>query len=90
MTKQHAQATVTDDELARGLRDGLLQDLLAVALLIEGARARVDDHDAASARELLHDAGATVRADITTVRALIARLREADARPMPGSPARER
>lgn len=59
--------------LAHGMRDGLLQDLLAVSMLIEGARIRAD----VSERErslLLAEAAAALHGNIASVRALITRL----------------
>jgi hypothetical protein len=61
-------------ELADSLRDDLLQDLLAVSMLIEGARTRVDGRKAPAAHGLLGEAGAAIRHDIETVSALISRL----------------
>lgn len=79
METRHTPTTETVDELACALRDGLLQDLLAVSMLIEGARRHVEDEGEAEAHELLSEASATVRANVSMVRMLITRLRAADA-----------
>lgn len=66
--------------LAYELRDGLLQDLVAVGLLIEAARQalRDDDPDAqARADALLAQAADAVEADLGALRAVIDRLRPA-------------
>lgn len=79
MSNRHEQPSPVVAELAYNLRDGLLQDLLAVSMLLEGAGADVDAHEAERASAILREANVTVRADIHVVRALIARLRAADA-----------
>jgi signal transduction histidine kinase len=74
MTKRCESDAVGAGALARELRDGLLQDLLAVSMLIEGARARAEERDTTTTHELLGEAETTVREDVRAVRALITRL----------------
>lgn len=62
------------DALASDLRDGLLQDLLAVSMLVERARISTEASAGDDARAL-DVAGATLRADIASMRALITQLR---------------
>ncbi len=60
--------------LAYELRDGLLQDLVAVSLLIRAAREARTPRDADA---LLAQATATVEADLSLLRSVIDRLRPA-------------
>lgn len=63
--------------LAYELRDGLLQDLLAVGLLIEGARRALGAESNAEADALLERAARALQGDVATVRAMIDQLRPA-------------
>ncbi len=67
----HAEPAVLSDEI----RDGLLQDLLAVGMILSDLEAKATPNEAAriaAARE-------SIDADIATVRGLIARLTAAGA-----------
>lgn len=63
--------------LALELRDGILQDLLAVALLVQGARRGVPDGSPEAAT--LDLAAERLVTDIEELRGLIRRLQERDA-----------
>ncbi|MEX2032621.1 MAG: histidine kinase [Dehalococcoidia bacterium] len=69
--------------LAYELRDGLLQDLVAVGLLLEAARRglRAGDADrdvtAVEAEALLEQAATAIQRDLNTLRSVIDRLRPA-------------
>jgi len=65
-----------DATLAWELRDGLLQDLVAVGLLIEGARRSLRDGGSfGDAEALLCQAAGRLHVDADEVRTAIARLR---------------
>lgn len=64
-----------DTNLAWQLRDGLLQDLVAVGMLIEGARRAIRDEDSAERVDvLLRHAAEALSGDLDDVRAAIDRL----------------
>lgn len=63
-----------ESHLAYELRDGLLQDLLAVGLLIEGAR-RALGAEGGEADALLERSARALQKDVATVRAMIDQLR---------------
>lgn len=65
----------SDPTLACELRDGLLQDLLAVGLLIEGARACLRDGSTDEAELLLSHAATAVGCGVEELRAVIGRVR---------------
>lgn len=66
--------------MAYELRDDLLQDLVAVGLLIEGARCALrGDATGADADALLQEAASALQRDQATVRSMIDRLRVAAA-----------
>lgn len=71
---------------AHGVRDGLLQDLLAVSMLIEGARIRANVKESERAL-LLAEAAAALHGNIASVRALITRLRGETSRAQRSRPA---
>ena len=60
------------------LRDGLLQDLLAVRVLTDQAQ-RTLPAEAGALRDALREAGRVLDADIGSVRAALDRLREGEA-----------
>lgn len=69
-----------ESPVAFELRDGLLQDLIAVGMLVEGARnALRDGQSAENVDALLELASTTIQCDMTAVRGLIDRLRGAAA-----------
>ncbi len=71
MTQNHVEPAVLSDEL----RDGLLQDLLAIGMTLRDLEAKATPGEAtrlAAARE-------AIDADVTTVRELIGRLSAAAA-----------
>jgi signal transduction histidine kinase len=69
--------------LAYELRDGLLQDLVAVGLLLEAARRGLRASDVArdvttlEAEALLEQAATAIQRDLSTLRSVIDRLRPA-------------
>lgn len=66
------------DPIAAALRDGVLQDLLAVSMLLSAASARVGGKGAEPLHALLGDARETLQNDLAILRALIAALDAAD------------
>ncbi len=66
---------MSETTLAYELRDGLLQDLIAVGMLIEGARRSLrDGGPAVSIEALLGSAGDALSSDVEDLRAAIERL----------------
>jgi signal transduction histidine kinase len=61
-------------ELATELRDGLLQDLVAVGMIVEVARRVLDGSDRAEMCSLLDSASQTIESDLERLRAVIDRL----------------
>jgi len=66
--------------LAHELRDGLLQDLVAVGLLVEAARIAIREGEGTEAERahadaLLARAAATIEGDLAMLRSVIDRLR---------------
>jgi signal transduction histidine kinase len=62
------------DHVAAALRDGVLQDLLAVSMLINAAHAQLPDRGPERTHELLEHAQETLRTDLDALRILIAAL----------------
>lgn len=61
--------------LATELRDGLLQDLVAVSMLIEGVRRQLGTDDNSEASVLLGHVASVLNTNIEDVREVIDRLR---------------
>lgn len=61
--------------LATELRDGLLQDLVAMSMLIEGVRRQLGTHDTTEAGVLLGHVASVLDENIDDVREMIDRLR---------------
>lgn len=61
--------------LSEEIRDGLLQDLVAVALILRDLERHAEAEEATEERCRLASASTAIDADVRAVRALIARLR---------------
>ncbi|MBM3140631.1 MAG: hypothetical protein FJZ92_10645 [Chloroflexi bacterium] len=67
------------DRIGRHLRDGTLQDILAAAILVSAARARLGESDPCMAQEMLDEAAALLAMSAASLRAVIGRLEDANA-----------